>query len=531
MSHWPGIMRCIASLACLLCLVHSLSFATDSRNLSYASAPPDNPLKGFMPYAGNYTTFPYSLEWFYLPVNSVMTGSNQFNWTPLETRLNQIASRSNHAVFRFYLDYPTEPTGIPQYLLNAGLVTRSYNDYDNNGVSVSPDYENPLLRSALTNFIYRLGAQYDGDPRIGFITVGLLGFWGEWHTYPYWEPPNNWFASVTVQNEVLNAYQSAFTKTRYLLRQPHGTNPSSRPMGYHDDSFAYSTIDPPEWHFLGALKLAGETNKWRTQPIGGEIRPEIQSCLWDANTSGCPIPAQNYNQCVDLTHATWMLNHAAFEPGFTGAKKDRAIAGARRLGYEFYVTNLTFTPGANTTTLAVMLRNTGVAPFYYDWPIELAALLDNGQLVRTWTTPWTLRGLLPVATNTIWSLSITNSQLPDGVFALAMRAVNVLTNGKALRFANTTQDQHRNGCLTLGRFQLNPPRLTAELQSDGSVKLGVKGGPPLGTTVEMTHTFQSWDLFQTNLPVTNWSQVLPAASLTNSTFFRLNLPIWSPSTF
>ncbi|HMP84169.1 MAG TPA: DUF4832 domain-containing protein [Verrucomicrobiota bacterium] len=515
--------RLFALAACAL-VAQFHTYAADIRQLTYTPAPPDNPLKGFMPYSGSYTTFPYSLEWFYLPVNSVMTGSNQFNWTALESKLNAIAARGNHAIFRFYLDYPTETTGIPQYLLNAGLVTRSYNDYDNNGVSVSPDYENPLLRSALTNFIHRLGTQYDGDPRIGFITVGLLGFWGEWHTYPYWDPPNNWFASVAVQDEVLNAYQTAFTKTRFLLRQPHGTNPGSRPMGYHDDSFAYSTIDPPEWHFLGTLKAAGETNKWRTQPIGGEIRPEIQSCLWDANTSGCPIPAQNYNQCVDMTHATWMLNHEAFEPGFNGTKKDRAIAGAQRLGYEFHVTNVTFAAQAGTTSIGVALRNRGIAPFYHDWPVELAALLDDGTIVRTWTTPWTLRGLLPSATNTVWSIGITNAQLPQGVFALAMRAVNPLTNGKALKFANATQDQHRNGWLTLGRFQVKPPRLEAGLQGDGSVKLLVNGSLPSGAAIQKSADLQAWNLFQTNLPTTNWFHILPTASLTNDAFFRLDLP-------
>lgn len=502
-----------------LWLAQSVLFAADVRQLSYAPAPPDNPLKGFMPYSGSHATFPYSLEWFYLPVNSVMTGSNQFDWTVLESKLNSIAARGHHAVFRFYLDYPTLPTGIPQYLLNAGLATHSYTDYGNN-FSVSPDYENPLLRSALTNFVVQLGAHYDGDPRIGFITVGLLGFWGEWHTYPH----DTWFASVTVQDEVLNAFQTAFTQTRFLLRQPYGTNPGLRPMGYHDDSFAYSTIDPPEWHFLGTLKAAGETNKWRTQPVGGEIRPEIQSCLWEADTSGCPIPAQDYNQCVDATHATWMLNHGAFEPGFSGAKQDRAIAGARRLGYEFYVANVEFTALASTAAVAVSLRNTGVAPFYYDWPMELAALLDDGTMVKTWTPPWTLPGLLPATTNTVWNYDVPNSQLPDGVFALAIRAVNPLTNGKALRFANTTQDQHRDGWLTLGRFQLTPPRLTAMLQDDGGVKLSVQGNLPFGASIEASPSLQSWSMFQTNLPLTNWSQVLPAAELTNSTFFRLSLP-------
>ena len=69
-----------------------------------------------------------------------------------------------------------------------------YNDFGNNGVSVSPDYSDPRLVTALEAFITALGRRYDGDPRIGFITLGLIGFWGEWHTWPYdgWTQPENW---------------------------------------------------------------------------------------------------------------------------------------------------------------------------------------------------------------------------------------------------------------------------------------------------------------------------------------------------
>src|SRR5512133_628428 len=141
--------------------------ATNSYNLQYRAAPADNPLKGFFPYAGSYTTFPHSMEWGYLPLRSLMTGPTNFDWTALESLLSAIAKRGHQAVFRVYLDYPSKPTGIPQYLLDAGLVTRTYPDYDNAGLSVSPDYENLLLRQALTNFIAAFGARYDGDPRIG----------------------------------------------------------------------------------------------------------------------------------------------------------------------------------------------------------------------------------------------------------------------------------------------------------------------------------------------------------------------------
>jgi hypothetical protein len=238
---------------------------TNSYLLGYAAAPPNNPLKGFLPYSGSYTTFPYSMEWSYLPLRALMSGPTNFNWASLDTLLSSDARRGHQTVFRVYLDYPTLPSGIPQYLLDGGLTTHSYTDYGNNGVSLCPNYEDANLQQALTNFIAALGARYDGDGRIGFLELGLLGFWGEWHTYPH----SNWFASVAVEDEVLTAYENAFGKTKLLVRWPSGTNPTARPIGYHDDSFAYETIDPPSYMFLGLLKAAGETNKWRTQPIGG----------------------------------------------------------------------------------------------------------------------------------------------------------------------------------------------------------------------------------------------------------------------
>ena len=137
----------------------------------------------------------------------------------------------------------------------------------------------PALAAGAGTNVYSLG-------RIGFITVGLLGFWGEWHTYPHTE----WFASVSVQDQVLAACTNAFRQTRLLVRYPNKTgsfSPATLPMGYHDDSFAYSTIAPPGWHFLGQMAEARETNKWRTQPIGGEVRPEVQSCLSDTNQPNC----------------------------------------------------------------------------------------------------------------------------------------------------------------------------------------------------------------------------------------------------
>ena len=103
--------------------------------LSYTPAPADNPLKGFMPYAGSYQTFPYSMEWFYLPLRDVMTGPRQFRWAALERQLNDIASRCHQAVFRSYLDYPQGAAGGEQnhFTLGLGGTTKLFADFTLDG--------------------------------------------------------------------------------------------------------------------------------------------------------------------------------------------------------------------------------------------------------------------------------------------------------------------------------------------------------------------------------------------------------------
>ena len=478
---------------------------TNYFSLAVSAPPINNPLKGFMPYQGAYASFPYSMEWNYLPLRSLMTGPTNFDWTSLEALIRDIASRGHQTVFRIYLDYPTLPTGIPQYVLDAGLTTYSYTDYDNSS-SVCPDYQNSLLRQALISFIAALGAKYDGDPRIGFITVGLLGFWGEWHTYPH----DNWFASTSVQDEVLTAYKAAFSKTKLLVRRPAGSNPAAQQIGYHDDSFAYQTLDPPEWCFLGLLKAAGETNKWLSQPIGGEVRPEVQLCMWDNLDNNCVPVGQAFSQCVDLTHASWMLNQGVFSPGLTGAQWYAALAGAQRLGYSLYCSNAILVDAWTNTPLHVTLslRNLGVAPFYYDWTVQLGALDSSNKFAKTWLTSWKLSSLLPAATNTIWSCAITNHGLAVGPYKLVLRVINPWPTGLPLRFANNTQDADVSGWLTLGEVSILPaparPKLIGVVSGSG-FSFRVSNAAPGNWRVESSADCQNWArLLLTNTTTSEW---------------------------
>ncbi|BCW79775.1 DUF4832 domain-containing protein [Arthrobacter sp. NicSoilC5] len=424
-------------------------------SLAAGPAPASNPLQGFVPYAGKYGSLPYSMEWFYIPVNAVVTGPGNYDWSALESQLNAIAARGHQAVFRFYLDYPGKPTGVPKYLLDAGLATHSYTDYGNQGISVSPDYDDPRLAQALDGFIAAFGSKYDGDRRIGFIQAGLLGFWGEWHTYPHdgWASPENWSASATEQQLVLQAYTAAFTRTKLQVRYPTTAN-SSLSVGYHDDSFAAETMPGTGWSFVDKLQQAGATGKWLTQPVGGELRPELQPCLFDAVP--CPWvadPAQkDFPGSVAATHASWLLNQYAFSPAYAGAAQSNAAAASQSLGYRFQATGFSLTPGTvkGQSDLSVTIRNTGAAPFYYDWPVQVAAVGGDGKIARTWTTSWRLTSIKPGMAPTLGA-PLSTAGLPAGYYTLVLRPVNPLANGVPLRFANAAQDQTLPGWLTLGR--------------------------------------------------------------------------------
>jgi len=425
---------------------------------AYAPGPADNPLKGFVPYAGQGRDFPHSLEFGYLSLASMMTGPTTFNWAPMERLLDGIASRGCQGVFRVYLEYPRKPSGVPEYLVQAGVKMRAWTNTNTQplppALDHTPDYEDPRLRAALTNFIAALGARYDGDPRIGFITAGLLGTWGEWHCHPHSE----WFATKTVQAEVMDAYAAAFRQTPVLLRYPAGENDYAhapngrRNFGYHDDSFAWATLDTgrknEDRFYLALLRKAGPAamERWRTAPIGGEIRPELWPCLW--KKEGCK-EGQDFAHCVRETHATWLMESSTARP-LTPEERERALEAARSLGYELQIVKASAAMKGRALQVSVTIMNRGVAPFHASWPVRLLAVGSTG-IESVAELPFALKTLLPAATDT-QSETLDLAKFASGEIKLLIGILNPLKGGKPLRFANVDQDRDRAGWLTLGKI-------------------------------------------------------------------------------
>jgi hypothetical protein len=121
------------------------------------------------------------------------------------------------------------------------------------------------------------------------------------------------------------------------------------------------------------------------------------------------------------------------------------------MGYDFYVQSARIDQtDAQHVEVELQVLNQGVAPFYYDWSMELAVLSSTGSLLKTYPVDWKLTTIAPSTTPAIMKTAIPMQDLSDPAAKLALRVVNPLPKGKPLRFANADQDADAAGWLTLG---------------------------------------------------------------------------------
>ncbi|MDG6105812.1 DUF4832 domain-containing protein [Dactylosporangium aurantiacum] len=521
--------------------------------LTAAPSPLDNPLKGFarfyFPGENQSSGYPRSLAWSYFGLSEVMTNAGNcasYDWTIVDNALNEIASYGNQAAIRFYLEYPggtgSHPGNAIPHCFD-GHVTYRTNTYWG---TVSPDYDSAYLLNAVSDFIAAFGARYDGDPRIGFINLGIVGLWGEWHTWPFDTDTADGYPNLMPTDahgaQIVQAFDAAFNTTKLEIRYPDsaGGAANTRDIGYHDDSFCYREGSPlagvtlPQslggagYSQLQRALDMGVENKWTTSSMGGEVRPEIQSSAFAAWPGGAG-QVDNMRACIELEHTTWKINQTSQSYSPT----DPNVAAAVRLmGYDLTATHAYYqnTVSGGSATIGVTIANNGVAPFYYPWTVTLGLKNAAGTVVKTWDTPWDLRTVQPLRIRAFpdWGVGadptyrdfgypqyfqagVSLTGVATGSYQLVMRVKNPLEAlspaAKKLRFANATQNA--DGWLGLGAIGVGttgggdttapsaPSGLTSPAKTSTSVSLSwtastdnvavtgyrvLRGGTQVGTT-------------------------------------------------
>ncbi|MDE0821368.1 MAG: DUF4832 domain-containing protein [Opitutales bacterium] len=390
-----------------------------------STGPLDNPLKGYCVYTDAGRIYrPYSMVFLYVSWKELEPTEGQYAFDEWEKAAwAHKAAVGKHVVLRVYADYPGKSSGVPDWLLKKGVTRKPYRNY---GGGLSPDYDHPATVSALEKLIAAMGKRYNDNPRVAFIQLGLLGFWGEWHTYPR----DELFASEKTQGKVLDAYRKAFPDKQLMARYADGLPGRYPLMGFHDDMFPEDTDNGKDWSFLARLRRAKRIETWKRTIIGGEMVPNAAR-KW---------LGKKWNVTLDMlkrSHFTWV---GPYGPALQGKASQEFIENSdelvRRMGYQYRLKEIRYPRVVGSgRSFKVLIQgvNDGVAPFYYPRPVKLAWMDDQGQVILSSSLKDDIRGWLP-------GEFAIDGELPTpagaGIYRLTLGIEDPWTQTPGIRFAN-----------------------------------------------------------------------------------------------
>lgn len=399
-----------------LALLYLLVPPVDLR-LPEGPGPVTNPYKGYAPWVqpGGLKDVPSTMVYYGVSWRELEPKEGEYRFAEWEAKTLK-ATPGKRVVLRVYMDYPHSAPGVPQWLLDQGVKMTSYSDY---GGGKSPDYADPRLRNALKKLILAMGARWNKDQQVAYVQLGILGHWGEWHTYPRPEL----FASDEVQAEVVDTLRAAFPDKKLMGRNAVGYVGKQAWLGFHDDMIPSDTLGPEDWAFWPTIKTAGRDANWKVAPTGGEMVPgaaiQYLGKDWDLTL-----------RAVKEAHLSWLGPYCPLlENSQDPTYQKRAAELSQKLGYEFRLSRVV------AIGLDVRLEgvNQGVAPFYYPWPARFALLDGKGKVVSTTDAPSDVRKWLPGP----FSLS-TSLKKPakPGSYRLAFGLIDPWSGRPAVQFAN-----------------------------------------------------------------------------------------------
>lgn len=423
-----ALLSAVAVSGCSIVSADAPPASSQTVSLPAGSGPIDNPLKGWCPWAtGVELHQPYSLVYCDTDWKKLEPREGEYHFADWEKeKWDSPHAVGRHIVMRVWVDYPNSASGMPDWLLAKGVKMTPYND-PGIGSGQSPDYNNPDMIRSLERLIAAMGKRYDHDPRVAFIELGLLGHWGEWHTYPHPEL----FASDETQKSIIDAYHAAFPDKILEARTANGYAGQQPWIGYHDDLFPQDTDGAENWKFLPVMRQSGRTQNWQGAAIGGEMDPG-NADRWLGNDYPTLL------QTIESGHFTWAgpycpAQDANASPEFLA----RSQSTVQKMGYQYALKTLSFTPNLHAgQMLQVSLtgENQGVSPFYYPWAVQLALIDAHHSVVKTMPVSVDIRKWMP---GEFQLAAETPLRVKPGRYSLAIGIVDPYTGKPAIAFANT----------------------------------------------------------------------------------------------
>jgi hypothetical protein len=471
--------------------VTSIWKTTSAKNTFYPAedyTPNSNPYKGWLPWADHdNVSEPISQEikmaYFDIKWSELEPVEGKYDFAAVEKKYNFNYWRENGVKLnlRFVMDNPTDdPThmDIPQWLYDK-LVKENYNGENGGkcynspaiGAGFAPNYNSPILLAAHEKAIKALAKRYDNPAIISFIQIGSLGHWAEFHNWP--EDISGKFPNLSISDQYIQHYLDSFTNVKIGMRKPFPIAKNNN-MGLFNDVFGMldSTNQFLDWTINGW----NEIGSYVDEASGFSTPEEAQQAsampdFWKTNYSGGEFANGNVRLYIDDTtimdtlrqvresHTSWMgpcspADLLKSDPDVDSYQRN-IDALTNVMGYNFVleaVTHTDKTKSGSNLDIRMQWNNKGVAPFYYQWPLELSLADSKGKIVTKTTTAADITKWLPGVTTATQSIKIPKD-LKAGNYTLCVAIIDPSTGKPGIKLGI-------EGIRTDGRYALNTITIT-----------------------------------------------------------------------
>jgi hypothetical protein len=423
-----------------------------------------NPLKGFRPgtsAGSSYSGDPYATV------------------TRCYLKWNEIENYESDTIDKIKTVCNTKWKDAEKY--NVKVIPRVYLDWDSDPNNeywpadmTKGDYSSEQFKTRLRRLIQRLGQCWNNDPRVAWVQMGIIGWWGEQET-PW--------PSAEIQQLMGDEFTAAFPNKKVLVRRPKDAF-TNYPFGGYLDSWANwnkETTDGAAADYLNTNQARWKVNVWE-----GECA--YNCCGYQTQPGDSPD-----DTLTDPVHRNFLIDtirkrHCSALGWVSGYTKSNPVVAAgaeevqRAFGYRYLLNEVRYpdmlTPGAEFS-VQFKVTNVGSAPICYNWPVEVSLLNPttkavvwndtfDGCDIRNWLSgdqynSTTRTYTVPAVANTVSGTFQLPGSIANGEYILALAILDPSGNLPSVRFATINYfngGRHPIGKTGVGthpgQYQLSP---------------------------------------------------------------------------